>query len=105
MKKLRRARRITQEELAAVLSVSKFTVSSYENEHTEPDDSTKVLIAKTLDVSLDYLLGLSDVPNPPAYNARLIRLPQGLTETEQQLVLEFFTYLEKHRPASSHPDD
>lgn len=50
---------ITQEELAEKLGVSLRTITRYENQ--SGDDLVRD-IAETLDVSADYLLGLSDDP-------------------------------------------
>lgn len=57
--KLRAARKdkgITQEELAEVLSVSRQAVSNWESEQGYPETEKLIELAKTLDVSIDYLL-------------------------------------------------
>lgn len=62
--KLRKKKGLTQDDLASVLSLTKFTISSYENGNSDPNDESKVKIAKLFGVSLDYLLGLIDEPLP-----------------------------------------
>ncbi len=62
LSELRKDRGYTQQELAAMLSVSKYTISSYENGKTSPDDGNKILLAQIFNVSLDYLFDLIDVP-------------------------------------------
>jgi len=57
---LRKDHGMTQRELAELLLVSVKTVSSYENSRTSPDDASKVQIAKFFNISLDYLLGVTD---------------------------------------------
>ena len=57
---LRKEQGMNQRELAELLSVSAKTISSYENDHSTPDDERKVQIAKIFSVSLDYLLGAID---------------------------------------------
>lgn len=57
---LRKRRALTQQELADILFVSKYTISSYEHGKTTPDDCSKIMLAKFFDVSLDYLFGLID---------------------------------------------
>jgi len=57
---LRKEQDMSQKELSKLLSVSVTTISSYENGHNNPDDDTKVQIAKIFNVSLDYLLGATD---------------------------------------------
>ena len=53
----------TQATLAKLLNLNSWqTVSYYARERNTPDDDVKVQMAKILDVSLDYLLGLIDEP-------------------------------------------
>lgn len=49
-----------QRDLCLYLNVNKSTMSEWLNDHNEPPMSTIVEIAKFLDVSADYLLGLKD---------------------------------------------
>ena len=55
----------TQQTLADRLQVSKFSVSNWEQEKSEPDHEILIKICKLYGVSSDYLLGLSNVD--PAY--------------------------------------
>lgn len=59
IKKLRLSRNISQVELARRLNVSKQSVSNWENDNIQPSIEMLVKIANCLDVSTDYLLGLS----------------------------------------------
>ena len=56
MKKLRTSRKLTQEQVAQKLNVSRQTVSSWENNRNLPDLEMVVLIARIFDVSLDNLI-------------------------------------------------
>lgn len=57
---------LTQAELALKLGLkTDKTVWNYENGVREPKMETLILISKSLDVSIDYLLGLTDDPTPP----------------------------------------
>lgn len=40
------------------------TISSYAHDVDTPDDATKIWLAEYFDVSLDYLMGLTDIPFP-----------------------------------------
>lgn len=51
---------IKQTELAEKIGVSKQCVSDYKSGKSVPSLETLYLICKVLDVSADYLLGLSD---------------------------------------------
>lgn len=53
----------TQHELANLCNIGIKQINRYENGVTEPNATTLTLIAHYLDVSIDYLCGLSDIPN------------------------------------------
>ncbi len=55
----------TQQTLADKLQVSKFTVSNWEQEKSEPDHEILIKICRLYGISSDYLLGLSNID--PAY--------------------------------------
>lgn len=61
IKQLRLERGITQEQLAALLKVSRSTVGMYETGSREPDFETCEAIADIFNVDMDYLLGRSGV--------------------------------------------
>lgn len=52
----------SQFETAKALGISQPTVSSYEKGQTLPNMEKLILLCNQLDVSADYLLGLSNVP-------------------------------------------
>ncbi|CAJ1178199.1 helix-turn-helix domain-containing protein [Companilactobacillus paralimentarius] len=56
IKKLRTSRKMTQEQLAQKLNVSRQTISSWENNRNLPDLEMVVMIAKTFKLSLDQLI-------------------------------------------------
>lgn len=53
---LRKNKNMTQEDLAEELSVSRQTISSWENDGSLPSTDQFVKLAKCFDVSLDYLI-------------------------------------------------
>lgn len=61
IKQLRTERGITQEQLAALLKVSRSTVGMYETGSREPDFETCEAIADIFNVDMDYLMGRSTV--------------------------------------------
>ncbi|MCC5467662.1 helix-turn-helix domain-containing protein [Pelosinus baikalensis] len=63
LKQLREQKKLTQQELADALNISRGTYAHYEINRREPDDSTKLKIADFFDVTTDYLLGRTDEPN------------------------------------------
>ncbi len=64
LRELREEKGITQMELARFLSLANSTVSQYEADKREPDSSTLQKLADYFAVTLDYLLGRSDIRNP-----------------------------------------
>lgn len=64
LKKLREARSLTQAEIAAEIGVSRERYNQYENNRRAPDYDTLVILAKSFNVSTDYLLGRTDDPLP-----------------------------------------
>lgn len=64
IKAARKAKKLTQEQLAAKVKTTKGTISNYENGYSSPSNEMIVLLADVLEVSTDYLLGRIDNPEP-----------------------------------------
>lgn len=64
IKKLREEKNMKQEELAKILSISPSSIGMYERDEREPNDDLKLKLANFFNVSIDYLLGKSDIRNP-----------------------------------------
>ena len=62
IKMLREAARLNQIDLARVLHIGNTTISQYESGVRVPGDSIKIAIAQYFGVSLDYLMGVTDIP-------------------------------------------
>lgn len=61
MKELRKERKMTQQSMADVFSVKTRTYQGYEYGESYPEVAKLIAIADYFDVSLDYLVGRSDV--------------------------------------------
>ena len=81
IRELRESRHKSQQWLAMKLNVSQTMVSKYELGLSEPDISTLICIANIFNVSLDYLMGVSD-------NKLSISI-DGLNATERQVLFDF----------------
>lgn len=55
---------LTQEQLSKMIGVNEKTISSYERGEIAPRVKKLILIAETLDVLPDYLLGFTDTEMP-----------------------------------------
>lgn len=61
LKELRRKRKISQLKLALDLNMNQNTISRYENMERQADYATLVRLADYFGVSLDYLLGRTNI--------------------------------------------
>ena len=78
----------TQKELAEKMNVVVHTVSSWEQEKSEPNHEMLVRLCRLYGVSSDYLLGLSNVD--PAY---IHRKSDNLSIEDQALLKEMADFL------------
>lgn len=97
LKTLRQAANLTQTELAEKILVSPRTVSFLEKGDRSPSIDTLIAVAKLFDVSVDYLLGITDIPIrnvPNSYDKKIYALSK---EDKQQLdlFLDFLSYKAK----------
>lgn len=61
LKELREQREWTQEYLGSLVNVSDVTINRYEKDNRKPDQKLLRSLADIFDVSIDYLLGRTDV--------------------------------------------
>ncbi len=62
LKDIRKAYKLNQTELAKKLNTTQQTISNWENGVTDIDLESLSLIAKTFNLSIDYILGKTDMP-------------------------------------------
>ena len=78
IKLLREEKGLKQEELAKILSIAPSTIGMYERDAREPNDEIKLKMAEYFGVSIDFLLGKSDVRNPEKIEVDNDKLKIGL---------------------------
>lgn len=61
IKELRLSRQMTQTEFGNVFGIVKSTISLYESGKSTPNDQIKTKICEYFNVSMDYLLGITDI--------------------------------------------
>lgn len=61
---LRKEKGFTRKTFAEYLDISQFTLRNYENDVHEPGHSFILQVARTFNVSTDYILGLTDIKTP-----------------------------------------
>ena len=64
LRKLREELGLTQDELAEKIGVAVLQINRYEQHNSQPKAELVARMAQALDVSADYLLGLTDDPAP-----------------------------------------
>ena len=64
LKEARQRSGLKQNELAAMIHVSRQAYSLYERGERRPGWETMIALAKALNVTTDFLLGLTEDPNP-----------------------------------------
>lgn len=62
---LRKRRKLSQQELAKAIGISREALSGYEQGRREPSLDTLEKLADYFGVSLDYLFGRTDLATPP----------------------------------------
>jgi transcriptional regulator with XRE-family HTH domain len=75
IKAARKAKKLTQKQLAEALNLATITIQQYENDKRRPRMEILMIIASYLECTLDYLTGI--VPEPNMYSASEI-LPESL---------------------------
>lgn len=83
---LRNDKGLKQRELAEILHVTNHNISAYERDKNEPPDSVKIAMARYFDVSVDYLLGLTDSPNAYEKPGNYILLDKDFPPAAKPLV-------------------
>ncbi|MBR2377477.1 MAG: helix-turn-helix domain-containing protein [Clostridia bacterium] len=61
---LRKNKNISMKELGKIIGVAESTISLYENGKRQPDNKTLLSLANYFEVSIDYLLGRSEIKKP-----------------------------------------
>lgn len=61
LKELREEKGLKQSELAQILNISPSSIGMYETDKRDPDDELKIKISDYFNVSIDYLMGKSDI--------------------------------------------
>ena len=91
---LRKDHDMTQQELADRLGLTKYTISSYETDKSDPSDEIKMHLAQIFDVSVDYLLGLVNQRLSFMDLERAVLLPVDSLELRQEVeqYVEFLYY-------------
>lgn len=64
LKRMREYKELEQKQIAYILKTTQQQISLYETGQRELKTSQIIKLAQTLNLSADYILGISDVPKP-----------------------------------------
>jgi len=82
----RKAKGLTQEELAEHVRMTKGTISNYENNHSTPPNDMLRQLADILNVTTDWLLGRTNTATPYAAAAAAAQDHRSLDELLQEKI-------------------
>ena len=92
LSELRKDRQLTQSDLAKILGVCTKSVSMYERGVVSPPDDIKLALAKLFCVSVDYLLGLTDIESYRSLGNYVV-LPKTCSAEFRHKVYEYIELL------------
>ena len=95
IKKLRKEKDITQEELAAAIGATKSAISMYERGERKPSFEIADALADYFDVSIGYLSGSTDLRGYYPKSDRVMPDFSGLVRKEPERTLETITPQER----------
>ena len=96
LRTLREEMSLTQSQLAEKLDIAVSSISQYESGDRVPSDDVKIKLASFFDVSLDFLVGISDIRTPYVFFT-LSQYFNSLTEDEINEVIKFIMFIKHFR--------
>jgi len=82
---VRKKKKFSQEEVAKVLKTKGPVIGRYERDEMKPSIETAAKLAQILEVSLDYLVGATDMEVDSTTLNRVIELQKPLSEVREKL--------------------
>ena len=95
LRKLREEQGVQSTEIAKMLNIAKSTYSGYENDKSKPDYDTLTELAKYYSVSIDYLLGNTNVRHQ--HDVLAFHTTEDLTEEEWEEVKNYIDFVRSKR--------
>ncbi len=97
IKDLRLQRDWTQTQLGEKISVTKASISGYENDTRSPDKDTLVKLANLFNVSTDYLLGNEKTGETPKVSKKQMtvaaHIDDDVSDEDMKDILSFIDYI------------
>ena len=84
LKRFRERFKLTQKDIAITLNLFPQAYYRYESGRSTPQVDMIITLAKTYDVTTDYLLGLSNEPRPPKLDEKTLNLVRAMQAWQAQ---------------------
>lgn len=97
LRKLRKDKELTQKELGEIIGVSGRVVGYYESDDRFPDGDTLAKIANYFKVTIDYLLGRTDIRTPEPETIAAHHDGDEFTEEELEEIERFKEFVRMRR--------
>ncbi|GAB7387422.1 hypothetical protein BSNK01_12580 [Bacillaceae bacterium] len=94
LKQRRKELKLSQDDVAQRLGITRQGYGHYETGRNEPDNETLIKLSEILNCSVDFLLGLTDDPTPPNSNNTVRVAGQEIELTPEEL--RIFEEIKKH---------
>lgn len=110
LKELREERGLTQQDVADILNVGRPTIAGYETKGKQPDYDKLKILANYFDVSVDYLIGNTDIRKTgprKIYNAQELVdiLPEEYRELFKEQNIGYIEFAKKMMKEEIDPND
>lgn len=89
IKELRILKEISQRELSQIIGVTQQAIAKWETGKAEPDSATIIRLADFFGVSIDYLLGRTNIPNQVQEENTEYKIDNRFTDEELKLIQKF----------------
>lgn len=102
LKDLRLSKQLTQDKLANEISLTRSTIAAYEQGSISPSVDTLLILSSYFEVSIDYLLGLTDeTNNQNKCYEKLINYYSRLNQENQDIALGQIALLLKEQQSTN----
>lgn len=88
LKELRKEKNLTQPDIAQMLGISATAYSKYELGKSKPDIDSLVKLSKFYEVSLDYIVGLTDIKRASVINENFAKADQQTQEIIEKILFK-----------------
>lgn len=99
LKELRTSKKMTQDDMANLLNIKRQTYSAYERGISFPDINSVSYMADFFNVSVDYILGKTDIPTVPTpeQNNEFSEALKDFSEEERHQIENYIKFIKSQR--------